>query len=985
MTSGKVILGLALTATVALSMGAGAARAQTCPCEDPNGNPPSQVNISGATLFADFFRSPASTNDHIDVDQDGLFGRFLYPPYVDQLAPDYPNVGCFLVQYRGVGSGNGLKELDTYFDGTGNPPKPDMGVPADFGLINRGYFWDEGVPGPWYTPANYPEFGGSPVPPNSVCIAVLDVPVPWFVQVNGVPHWTRNPGDPGYGQNPRTSGCGQSNKLKTLTNLNINTASPDALTVYDTQIAWVPIGIISNKGTGVQCLSKTAMQHLWLTGRLPNGENLVAATRDSGSGTRNGAMNSICVDPSWGRGDNWCKKIAIPTNLGWTYDALTATWFAHQATNLGGSSIMEHAVQVRRLAVGYTGLAGGSRAVNDAKSGKYELVDVINDAGCSTGTQCVRPSLQAILHNCDPDTGWQIGGPETFATVGSPMATDICNPNYPPDPNAGLPMDPNVVPDAIDQAAYIRNIVESIAMFAGNPPAQENDNMPGELLATKYILTAATDCVPGDPEPCCFEPNPDLNVSLQSWMEANHEWADPNSIPPYCSVNPANLVPTRGALSAGPNPPIAAYSDGSVGGEYYYTCPSDPNVIRTATAGLDLNERNRLAGDFLYDGVRDMLDIAAMVECLDMGSDAFRQIEGDWGGDAGELDCDVVIPEIIGDHNGDGNFDCEDVRYACDGLAIPLGGGNLDRFEGFRVADQKWFDLNGAYFFADGQVCCSSGTQIVMLDGSGAGTYQAGDAAYDVASADPNDPNAPYDPTAPCPGHSPIGHDCVVDVHDVWYVVANFGDFSDPDQAVDIDLSCDFNGDLKVDCCDLTQIVSRLNGVVSNYLPGPYALIESAPEMEAVLPKDQNNVILLKFECGLSQLGPVVVEDITDPNTPVDVSALFTLSFDCGDCGTNVLKLKENGQVLSDQTWYRITPGAGFTEAAPFVLDVCTLRGDGNNSGRVTTADYSVIKSNLGQRGECPLFADLNGSARVTTADYSVVKANLGHRKPSKP
>ncbi len=32
----------------------------------------SQVNISGATLFVDFFRSFASTNDYLDVDGDGL-------------------------------------------------------------------------------------------------------------------------------------------------------------------------------------------------------------------------------------------------------------------------------------------------------------------------------------------------------------------------------------------------------------------------------------------------------------------------------------------------------------------------------------------------------------------------------------------------------------------------------------------------------------------------------------------------------------------------------------------------------------------------------------------------------------------------------------------------------------------------------------------------------------------------------------------------
>jgi len=41
------------------------------------------------------------------------------------------------------------------------------------------------------------------------------------------------------------------------------------------------------------------------------------------------------------------------------------------------------------------------------------------------------------------------------------------------------------------------------------------------------------------------------------------------------------------------------------------------------------------------------------------------------------------------------------------------------------------------------------------------------------------------------------------------------------------------------------------------------------------------------------------------------------------------------------------------------------------------------VKAALGQRGD--VRADLNGSGRVTTADYSVVKANLGHRGVAKP
>jgi hypothetical protein len=64
-------------------------------------------------------------------------------------------------------------------------------------------------------------------------------------------------------------------------------------------------------------------------------------------------------------------------------------------------------------------------------------------------------------------------------------------------------------------------------------------------------------------------------------------------------------------------------------------------------------------------------------------------------------------------------------------------------------------------------------------------------------------------------------------------------------------------------------------------------------------------------------------------------------------------------------------------------LDVCTLVGDANNSGRVTTADYSEIKLHMAEYTDARY--DVNGSGRVTTADYSVVKAHLGNRAPTKP
>ena len=86
--------------------------------------------------------------------------------------------------------------------------------------------------------------------------------------------------------------------------------------------------------------------------------------------------------------------------------------------------------------------------------------------------------------------------------------------------------------------------------------------------------------------------------------------------------------------------------------------------------------------------------------------------------------------------------------------------------------------------------------------------------------------------------------------------------------------------------------------------------------------------------------------------------------------------------MLTDLTWYQVTPAAGFL-VRPFVFDVCALFGDANNSGRVTTADYSEVKAHMAEYTDARY--DLNGSGRVTTADYSVVKGNMGHRTPTKP
>ena len=152
-----------------------------------------EIAISGATLFRDFFKFPASTNDYIDADGDGIAGKFnSWPP--DQLAVTYvpgsPLTTHWIVQYRGVGSVNGLSEfLASQGCGTVATRIPDPGYFNRFLYAQAGgYNWT----GP------YADASGTPKTPDQIDLAVLDVPTDWAVlTAGGTPAWNLKPGMPG--------------------------------------------------------------------------------------------------------------------------------------------------------------------------------------------------------------------------------------------------------------------------------------------------------------------------------------------------------------------------------------------------------------------------------------------------------------------------------------------------------------------------------------------------------------------------------------------------------------------------------------------------------------------------------------------------------------------------------------------------------------------------------------------------------------------
>jgi hypothetical protein len=95
------------------------------------------------------------------------------------------------------------------------------------------------------------------------------------------------------------------------------------------------------------------------------------------------------------------------------------------------------------------------------------------------------------------------------------------------------------------------------------------------------------------------------------------------------------------------------------------------------------------------------------------------------------------------------------------------------------------------------------------------------------------------------------------------------------------------------------------------------------------------------------------------------------------------LKAKENGEVLTNLVWYRISPAYRFP-VVPFTLDVCTLRGDADGNGIVLAQDYFPVKNHLFEVTDCARY-DLDGNGQVLANDYFAVKNHLFQCKPPKP
>ncbi|MCC7387832.1 MAG: hypothetical protein IT431_03600 [Phycisphaerales bacterium] len=802
---------------------------------------PYLVNGTGATLFQNFLRSPAATNDFIDVDGDC---QLAFDG--DQLAPFDPSFPWnssqhWQVTYRVVGSVNGFAELrdwglDAYVVGPDNDTDDlpvDQGTfRSDFSdesLWNRAPFVTAGLPsGNGYTTLNP---GGTPVRGLMdgsylvttstddgiggihVDFAVIDVPISWSVRQNGQQVFNRVPTAPGYGDNTRvpTDGAGndvvETNKLESLVGLNgtlnLNYSAPDDHTAYDTLIANAPVGCPVNYGVGLSQITMSDLRHANATGRRLNGENLMVITRDSGSGTRNAFMNGIGLDPSWGIGEN----IGVRT-VSSGADRLGPNF---QPSNKGSSSRMDATVINHRLAIGHT---GAERGVNGGWLGvRADFLAV--QADIKGGTVYARPNLDAVL-NGGVD-GYNITGPGVVATIGDPRSAaeelggygclepfrdygldgedgtndtgegncqyEVGEPfidiNGSGTRNEIEPRPGSLNPAMRNEqgAAFVNNVTRAVQGFSEAPGADENLFTPGEFLALNYVLVAAAEYIPQNPPPQDAE-----YIPLIPNPEFNPDLNDFVLNESGNTLGDPKYYSYTDVAGVAPSRTTGiAYSDASAPNG----SPDGQRYVDQAgvavSYGSTLNVRNKVCGDFNNDGLRNLNDAAQMVA-------AWRDRNGGPAWQAGT----AAVIEILGDFDGDGSFNAADIRYWADGLAIDPGTGDLDRKAGFEAVDAAF----GGNFF---------GTTI-----DGGMSYTAGDSRADVSG-----PSAGH-----TRGYRPIGHDGIIDMNDVDYIEAQFignsfvtdgeANWDDTGEAVGFDLSCDITGDLKVNQDDVDAVLAML-------------------------------------------------------------------------------------------------------------------------------------------------------------------------------
>jgi len=168
-------------------------------------------------------------------------------------------------------------------------------------------------------------------------------------------------------------------------------------------------------------------------------------------------------------------------------------------------------------------------------------------------------------------------------------------------------------------------------------------------------------------------------------------------------------------------------------------------------------------------------------------------------------------------------------------------------------------------------------------------------------------------------------------------------------------------------------------------------LYTSKPEDEDTWWRSQNNIARLTFYCDVSAPGSgdvTIQEMLDDGEFDDDLSDSFDFTIEDDENGDpRILKIEEDGSVLTHATWYSIRNTGDWSGVADFEVQYLLQMGDCDNNGLVLSLDVGCVNAAIPCFVDCgdDRREDMDGSGTIISLDVGVVNGHIPSWAVSKP
>jgi hypothetical protein len=493
-----------------------------------------------------------------------------------------------------------------------------------------------------------------------------------------------------------------------------NTAGTNNLTT--TPVAAAALAFVANPGTGLLRVDKGDAQWLQLTGRLQNGALFNVVQRSAGAGQRVVGAASYGIDPSWAVGTNDDGNTTTTAQAGAQHSIGNSLRFSGKTSD---TEVLNTVSQSRMGVAADLSLAQARSAKGTAPIRTLDvyfngLTDPTTGGGGTDDSQFAHINFDSLVSS-DPTTRWQAVVTTHVVTVKSPDQTALnneltleginpatataaqqqtawANVNTFDPATAEADATPASAPisgikgdNHGDVAAFLSNIVNSVGSAAAGLTSTTVNNPADSLFVNGFVVPGLLDWTRN----ATYDTITPVTLNSQQLAEQAQIKANYGTGPNSVFDADSTFGSTNQTIGSG-----AFYGAGNTGGPAI-----NGNIAITAkdSSGNPVANQtlapggNYLFGNFNQNGVRDFSAVEQAVNA----ALSLSAIDGALGGknsiftaDGGPANSTVVSSLVgtpgwvntgtntkgdliaLGDFNGDGKFDGQDLYLLATGAAL---------------------------------------------------------------------------------------------------------------------------------------------------------------------------------------------------------------------------------------------------------------------------------------------------------------------------